>query len=165
MKKAAVIVILFMCLSLASCSGGSNTNKAIEELNQNCDVPFGLTLPESSLQNTAGYIRYEGFGGYLLENDDVSFSMGGYPDVLDKYHVVEYQIKSSKYTLMGLQIGCSLDSADEVMEQNGYTVSADDNWWSRYTKSGVRVGIELNGDIITRFHVSVQVTNKENVVF
>lgn len=165
MKKASVIVILFICLSLASCSGNSNMNKAIEELNQNCDVPFGLTLPESSLQNTDGYISHQGFGGYILENDDASFTIGGYPDVLDKYHVVEYQIKSSKYTLMGLQVGCSLDLADEIMEQNGYTISTNDNWWSRYTKNGVRIGIELNDDIITKFHVSVEVTNKENVVF
>lgn len=165
MKKAAVIVIVMICLSLAACSGNGNTKRAIEEVNQNCDVPFGLALPESSLQNTDEYVRREGFGGYMLENDDVSFTLGGYPDVLDEYHVVEYQIKSSKYTLMGLQVGCSLAAADEAMEQNGYTASAGDDWWSRYTKNGVRIGVALDGDAVAVFHVSVEVTNKENVVF
>ncbi len=165
MKKAAILVILFLCLSLAACSGDSNTRKAIEEVNRNCDVPYGLTLPEASLQITDEYVRREGFGGYMLENGDVSFTLGGYPDVLDKYHVVAYQIKSEKYTLMGLQVGCLLEKADEAMEQNGYTISTEDNWWSRYTKNGVRIGISLNDNIITAFHVSVEVTNKENVVF
>ncbi len=165
MKKATVIiVILLLCLSsLVACSG--KTSKAIEEVNQNCDVPFDLTLPESSLQNTDGYIRNQGFGGYSLENDDVSFTLGGYPDVLDKYHIVEYQLKTTKYTLLGLSVGCSLDEADQVMEQFGYTISTKDNWWSRYSKNGVRIGVGLNGDVVTVFHVSVEVTNKENVVF
>ena len=165
MKKAAILVILFLCLTLAACSGHSNTKKAIEELNRNCDVPFGLTLPEASLQNTDEYVRREGFGGYMLENGDISFTLGGYPDVLDKYHVVAYQIKSAKYTLMDLQVGCSLEKADEVMEQNGYAIVKGDDWSRRYTKNGVRIGISLNADIITAFYVSVEVTNKENVVF
>ena len=165
MNKATVLVILLICLSLTACSGNGNTIKAIEEVNRNCDVPFGLTLPESSLSNTDEYIKHEGFGGYMLENGDVSFTLGGYPDVLDEYHVVEYQIKSTKYTLMGLHVGCSLDTADEAMEQNGYAISNGDDWWSRYTKNGVRIGISLDDDIITIFHVSVEVTNKEHVAF
>lgn len=167
MKKAALIlVILFLCLwSLAACSSNSKTDKAIKEVNQNCEVPFDLGLPESELQNTDEYIRNQGFGGYSLENDDVSFSMGGYPDVLDNYHIIEYQIKTTKYTLFGLSVGCSLDEADQVMEQYGYTISTEDNWWSRYTKNGVRIGVGLDGDVVAVFHVSVEVTNKENVVF
>lgn len=167
MKRAAgIIVILFLCLSsLAACSGKSNTDKAIQEVNQNCDVPFDLALPESELQNTDEYIRNEGFGGYSLANDDVSFSLGGYPDVLDDYHIVEYQIKTTKYTLFGLSVGCSLDAADQVMGQYGYTISTEDTWWSRYTKNGVRIGVSLNGDVVAIFHVSVEATNKENVVF
>ena len=167
MKKAAgIIIILFLCLSsLAACSGKSSTDKAIEEVNQNCDVPFDLTLPESELQNTDEYIRNEGFGGYSLATDDVSFSLGGYPDVLDDYHIVEYQIKTTKYSLFGLSVGCSLDAADQVMEQYGYTISDEDTWWSRYTKNRVRIGVSLNGGVVATFHVSVEATNKENVVF
>lgn len=164
-KVPAMIIVLFLCLSLIACSSNSNINKAIEEVNQNCDIPYNLTLPESALQNTNEYVRNEGFGCYSLENDDISFTLGGYPDCLDKYHIIEYQIKSSKYTLMGLSVGCSLEAADEVMKQYGYTVSTEDNWWSRYTKNGVRIGISLSGDVIAVFHVSVEVTNKENVSF
>ena len=28
-----------------------------------------------------------GFGSYLLENEDVSVTISGYPDCLDKYHI------------------------------------------------------------------------------
>lgn len=165
MKKAAAIVIVMICLFLTACSGKSDTSRAIEEVNQNCDVPFGLAQPESTLQYTGEYVRREGFGGYMLENDDVAFTIGGYPDVLDEYHVVEYQIKSAKYTLFGLQVGCSLDMADQAMEQNGYALSAEDNGRSRYTKDGVRIGIALSDGVVAIFHVSVEATNKENVVF
>lgn len=165
MKKTAAFVALLLCMSLAACSGQSKKDAAIEEINGNCDVPFALTLPETELQNTDGYVKMQGFGGYLLENDDLSFTIGGYPDVLDEYHVTGYQIKSAKYTLMGLQTGCPLDEADKAMKEKGFTISTEDNRWSRYEKSGVRIGVELNGDAVAVFHVSVEVTNKQKVVF
>lgn len=164
-KIMAVFVALLICLSLVTFSGQGRRDQVIEEINRNCDVPFALTLPEPMLQNTSEYARSQGFGGYILENDDVSFMIGGYPDCLDDYHIIKYQIKSSKYTFMGLQVGCSLDEADEVMDKNGYTISDKDTYWSRYTKNSVKVGISLSYDIVTAFHVSVEVTNKKNVSF
>lgn len=164
-KMTKVFVILFIFLFPVACSEQNKKDQAIEEINRNCDVPFALTLPESELQSTDGYLRGGGFGCYSLENDDVSFTLGGYPDVLDKYHVIEYQIKSSRYTLMGLRVGCSLNKADKIMKRNGYSISTEDIWWSRYTKNGVRIGIEIKDHAISVFHVSVEVSNKENVVF
>ena len=161
----SAMLLLILGLAINANAAPLATNKAIEEVNQICNVPFGLTLPESELKNTDKYVRNEGFGCYILENDDVSFTLGGYPDSLDKYHIIEYQIKTTKYTLMGLSVGCTLDEADKVMKQYGYTISTEDNWRSRYTKNGVRIGISLNDDAIVLFHVSVEVTNKENISF
>ncbi len=166
MKRVKVILsVLLIGLFLATCSDDILRNQAIAEVNRNSDVPFALALPASKLKNTDEYFRSEGWGCYSLGNDDIFFTISGYPDCLDKYHVTEYQIKSSKYTFMGLQVGCSLDMADEVMERNGYKISTQNNWLSRYTKSGVRVGVDLSDDIVTAFRVSVEVTNKKNVVF
>ncbi len=66
---------------------------------------------------------------------------------------------------MGLEVGSSLNAVDEVMKQNGFAISNEDNWWDRYTKNGVRIGISLNDNVVTVFHVSVEVTNKKNVSF
>lgn len=164
-KKKMVFIILFICISLFAFPGQRKKEQAIEEINRNSNVPFALTLPESELQNISGYSKNQGFGCYSLENEDISFSVGGYPDCLDKYHIIGYQIKSTKYNLMGLQVGCSLDAVDEVMKQNGYTISTEDDWQNRYTKNRVSIGIRLNDNVVTIFYVSVEVTNKKNVSF
>lgn len=66
---------------------------------------------------------------------------------------------------MGLQVGCSLNAVDEVMKQNGFAILNEDNRQDRYTKNGVRIGISLDDNVVTIFHVSVEVTNKQNISF
>jgi hypothetical protein len=166
MKKVAMVsIVLLILIFLTTCPGHSKKNQTIKEINRNCNVPFTLTQSESVLKNISGYSKNQGFGSYSLENDDLSITVGGYPDCLDKYHIIGYQIKSYKYTFMGLQVGCSLDAVDEVMKQNGFIISNDENWRDRYKKNGVRIGISLKDNIVTIFHVSVEVTNKQNVSF
>lgn len=158
-------ILLLILVFAINKNATSATYKAVKEVNQNCTIPFELTLPESELRKTDEFIITQGFGCYILENDDVSYTVGGYPDSLDKYHIIEYQIKTTKYTLMGLSVGSTLEEADKTMKQYGYTISTEDKWWSRYTKDGVRIGISLNDNTISIFHVSVEVTNKEHVSF
>lgn len=171
MKKVTIIgVLLIICFAsvlcfFIPCRNGRTKKKAIEEINRNCDVPYALTLPETELKDTDAYSGWEGFGCYGLANDDVLFTLSGYPDCLDAYHVTAYEIRTTKYTLMGLRVGCSLDAADKVMGQHGYAISSDDHGLSRYTKSGVRVGVDLEDGIITALRVSVEVTNKKGVQF
>jgi hypothetical protein len=117
-------------------------------------------VPEKELQNIDEYVKVEGFGCYSLENGDVTFRLGGYPDTLDEYHIIQYEIKSSKYTLMGLQVGCSLDRVHEVMEQNGYKLNDH-----TYKKNGVGITIFSSNDVVTSFFVYVETTNIHNVVY
>ncbi len=166
MKKVVMAsIVLLILIFLTTCPGHSKKNQTIEEINRNCNVPFTLTQSESVLKNISGYTKIKGFGSYSLENDDLSITVGGYPDCLDKYHIIGYQIKSSKYTFMGLQVGCSLNAVDEVMKQNGFAILNEDNRQDRYTKNGVRIGISLVDNVVTIFHVSVEVTNKQNISF
>ncbi len=164
-KYKVVFTILFICFCLTNFPGHSKKNETIGEINRNCNVPFALALSESALENIGEYLVIGGFGCYLLENEDISITVGGYPDCLDMYHITGYQIKSPKYTFMGLQVGCSIDTVDEVMEQNGYINSTKGSWWREYIKNGVRIGISLKDKIVTFFRISVDVTNKRGVSF
>jgi hypothetical protein len=109
-------------------------------------------MPETKLQNTDAFEKRPGFGCYVLENSDVSFILSGYPDILfSKYHITEYKIKSSKYTLMGLHVGCSLDTAHEVMKQYGYTLNDH-----ACKKNGVIISISAKDNVVTSFNVLVK---------
>lgn len=166
-KPVVVLIILFSIAAIIGAlvlflpfPGWPAQMRAIEEINRNCDVPFGLAMPETELKNTDGYVREEGFGGYRLKNDDIMFGLSGYPDVLNDYHIVSYEIKSPKYTFMGLRVGCSLDAARKVMEQNGFAL--DDSF---YKKSGVGITIYSNKYTVTSFYVLVYTSNTKGVVF
>ncbi len=86
-KFKVTFTVLFICFCLTSFSGHNKRNETIGEINRNCNVPFALTLPESALENIKEYSMIGGFGSYLLENEDVSVTISGYPDCLDKYHI------------------------------------------------------------------------------
>lgn len=164
-KFKVTFTVLFICVCLTSFSGHSKKNETIREINRNCNVPFALTLPESALKNIKEYSRIGGFGGYLLENEDVSVTISGYPDCLDKYYVTGYQIKTPKYIFMGLQVGCSLEAVDEVMSQKGFMISTESGCWKEYVKNGVRIGVSLKDKVVSIFHIAVDVTNKKDVSF
>lgn len=164
-KYKLVFTTLFICFCLTNFPGHSKKIETIGEINRNCNVPFALALSESVLENIGEYLMIRGFGCYLLENEDITITVGGYPDSLDKYHITGYQIKSPKYTLMGLQVGCSIDTVDEVMEHYGYINSTKDSWKREYIKNGVRISISLEDKIVAFFRISVDVTNKRGVSF
>lgn len=164
-KFKVTFTVLFICFCLTSFSGHNKRNETIGEINRNCNVPFALTLPESSLENIKEYSMIGGFGSYLLENEDVSVTISGYPDCLDKYHITGYQIKTPKYIFMGLQVGCSLEAIGKVMNLKGFMISTESSRWREYIKNGVRIGISLKDKAVTIFHISVDVTNKKDVSF
>ncbi len=157
LTAAIVCVVMFFFMPFP---GWPAQKRAIEEINRNCDVPFALTMPETELQDIDEYVKVQGFGGYRLESNDMSFDLGGYPDVLDEFHIVRYEIKSPKYTFMGLRVGCSLDTAQGVMKQKGFTLNEH-----IYRKNGVGINIGLSGDIVTSFSVFVETSNVQHAIF
>ena len=58
-----------------------------------------------------------GFGGYALNSEDglTSYSIGGYPDCLDDYHIIYFTTKDNKYGF-GFSIG------DSIEKQRRYTI-------------------------------------------
>ncbi len=165
-KPMAVFVVLFLItvvfvVLFLPVPGWPAQRRAIAQINRNCDAPFALTMPETKLQNTDTFEKRPGFGCYILENNDISFILSGYPDILfSKYHITEYKIKSSKYTLVGLHVGCSLDTAREVMKQYGYTLNDH-----IYKKNGVIISISSRDNVVTSFNVPVKKSSILNVTF
>lgn len=163
MKKVPIIFCILVMV-LSACSG-KRTGKAIAELNQNSTVPLPMAMPESELTDVSDYERMEGFGCYTLENEDLSITFSGYPDVLDAYHVTEYRIKSDEYHLFGLQTGCDLTDADQIMAEYGYSLTEENDWQHCYEKNGVQIVLEVADRQVSGFSVYVDTANHENVQF
>lgn len=168
MKKICrtVLAALFL-LSLCACAltGEELRRQALDELNENSDLPFTLALPETELGDTGGYRRSQGWGCYSLENEDVWIGLSGYPDVLDSYHVKECTLRSSRYSVFGLRVGDTAGQAAEILKPRGYRPAPKDGWSILYEKDGVFIQLEFEDGKISVLTVFVESTNVEGVVF
>ena len=163
---------VLLALALLLLSLPSPAERALAELEQNCDVPFRLTTPEKELPGLPDAVPVEGFGGYRLENGDLSLALGGYPDVLDSPCLISFTLLSPRYALFGLQVGDALDKAEKALTEHGYQPVREDigTDWTRplsYTKGPLTVALGLSEDLahLSSLTVSVAVSNRENVVF
>ncbi len=148
-------------ISLAPLPGWPAQIRTIQQINRNSDVPFGLAMPERMLENHDGLKKEEAFGCYILKNDDISYMVGGYPDiVLGKYHVVRYEINSSKYNLMGFKVGCSRDAVDKALKRRGFTER-----YNTYRKNSVAICVFSSDDVVTSFTVYVDTATLIPVAF
>lgn len=165
---AAVLPLLAALLLLLP----SPSERALAQLEENCDVPFLLTTPAGELPDLPNALRTEGFGCYGLENEDLSLTLGGYPDVQDPYCLTRFTLRSPRYALFGLRVGDRLDAAERALTAQGYRPLQEDTGtdWTRpltYTRGPLRVSLSLSRDLehLSSLSVSIAVTNRENVVF
>lgn len=175
MKKRVLLLGLAAVLPLLAAlllSLPSPEERALAQLEENCDVPFHLTTPAGELPDLPDALRTEGFGCYGLENGDLALTLGGYPDVQDPYCLTGFTLRSSRYALFGLRVGDTLDGAEEVLTAQGYQPVQEENGtdWTRplrYTEGPLCVSLGLSEDLerLSSLTVSIAVTNRENVVF
>lgn len=165
---AAVLPLLAALLLLLP----SPSERALTQLEENCDVPFLLTTPAGELPDLPNALRTEGFGCYGLENEDLSLTLGGYPDVQDPYCLTRFTLRSPRYHLFGLRVGDTLAAAEQALAQQGYHPLQEDTGPERirplaYAKGPLSVSLGLSGDPerLSSLTVSIAVTNRENVVF
>lgn len=154
------------------CFPGRMEARVLRELEEHSDVPIPLTAPEQGLPELPGAARTEGWGCYQLENEDLSLTLSGWPDVQDPYHVTQWTLRSPRYALFGLRTGCALDDVEAILGRYHYRpvsdpVQADGSRPLNYEKGPVSIGFDLTPDLarIAHFYVSVAVSNRENVVF
>lgn len=168
--RTALLCLLLLC----GCGGRAVTAaEALAELAEHCDVPYALGSPLAESEDMwsgqgrwADYRHTPGWGCFSLENNDVRFEMGGWPDVQDPYHVVRFQLKTGRYALFGLRVGCSREEAEQVLTRRGYTAAAENEESRGYTKGEIWLGVRWDrAGMVTRFTASIPSTNVEDVVF
>lgn len=164
---AALMLLAALLLSLPT-----PEERVLTELGENCDVPFLLTTPAGELPDLPSSLRTEGFGCYALENEDLSLTLGGYPDVQDPYCLTGFTLRSPRYALFGLRVCDTLDAAEQSLTRQGYQPLREETGtdWTRplcYTKGPLSVALSLSDDLerLSSLTVSIAVTNRETVVF
>lgn len=164
-------------LLLCACGGAQRmtTEEVLAELAEHCDAPV---LLGQILENPddlwagrgmwAGYALTPGFARCccLLEGDGLELELGGWPDVLDNWHVTRLRLTGGRYSLFGLRAGDMREEADRVLRAWGYAPAAEDARSRGYTKGEVWLGVRWDGEgRIVRLTVSIPSTNREGVDF
>ncbi len=170
MKKLALSIFALTLILASSCS--HNTVNAIDEVNENMNLPFPLALAEKELKYDDEYERGEGFGGYTLCKEGMMLWVSGWPDVCDDYHVTEYRLTGKEYEIFGISVGNDLDDAVTVLTNHAYVrdETEEHNYGERayiYKKNEqVRIMLHVDEDKnIYEIWATAITTNKDNVVF
>ena len=167
--QTAVILLFLLTLCACNLSEEELREKAIDQLNQNSDLPFPLALPENELGDISAYQRIDGYGCWGLEDADATITISGYPDCLDAYHVTDIRFRTTRYSVFGVRIGDIAKDAVERLKSEGY-VRVPDTSDLAYTKDGVVIRLEYSDTEGRQLTVSVLTvylltTNVEDVNF
>ena len=170
MKRIAQTAMAFLLLLILCACGLSDEERrerAIAELNENSDLPFALTLPETELGDVGAYQQGGGWGCCSLENPDIYLTLSGYPDVMDPYHITGCHLRTARYSLFGLRVGDERARAREVLEPWGYRSVPGGSAWADacYEKDGITIQFDFREGKVFFIMVSVESTNIEGVVF
>jgi|GEM_PF-2502483 len=158
---------------------------AIAEVNEGSMFPFPLGLPETELEYGEEYERGEGFGCFSIRKDGTWISIAGWPDCLDDYHVIEYRLTDSTYSVFGISVAeppnegethittGSHEFTEQQLAKRGYEKSTETDIWNdgsgRYVyikDDAVKISLHVDADgVIYEIWATLVVTNKENVVF
>ena len=151
MKRIGAFFLAF--LLLCACGAPGAQGSALEQANRHLDTP---------------QYRYGGgFGGFTLENQDVRYTLSGYPDVLDAYHVTEIRLLSTKYHIFGVTLYDELLDALEAFQSYGFTEDESRSEDTRLvmTNENVELVLEASEGILYSLRIGVIATNVEGVDF
>ncbi len=174
-RTAQTVIAILLLLSLCACSLTEEElrERAVNQLNKNSDLPFGLTQPEAELEDTDTYRQGGGWGCRSIFDDDIDILLSGYPDCLDEYHITEIRLLTPKYSIFGIHVGDAPERAGELLEPKGYELVPDVRGWgvdAYYLKDGVFIYLEFGyledgQKVISGLTAYVLTTNIEGVDF
>ena len=166
MKRIGAFFLAF--LLLCACGAPGAQGSALEQANRHLDTPFSLAMPAEEAEKHATQYRYGGgFGCFTLENRDVCYTLSGYPDVLDEYHVTEIQLLSTKYHIYGVTLHDDLQTALEAFQSYGFTEDESRSNDTRLvlTQENVELVLEASDGILIGLRIGATATNVEGVDF
>lgn len=172
MKRIILMVILFCGLVVAGfviySIVTSTMKNEINDINKNSNLDFQLA-DDIDNYTIKEFEKEEGFGGYALVNKNklTRYSVGGFPDCLDDYKIVGFETEETKYDIYGISVGDTFDKVVPVLEAHSYNKEEENSndYVMVFINGKVRIHIFLNGSVIVKLAILLNVTNKENVQF
>ncbi|MDR1820813.1 MAG: nucleotidyltransferase family protein [Oscillospiraceae bacterium] len=171
--KNLLITAAVLALSLAAACGSGSSSRAIEEFNASCTFPYKLAETGGAFAQDSDYEFSPGFGCEFYTSLSARITRSGYPDIMDDLHITAIELSSWEYSVFDFCVGDQMDKADRLLKKRGYkTESAEDARYMVYTKGGVELELTrsisddcMSYNTIARIIVSVETTNKQNVLF
>ena len=168
----AALAILFFTVALLvclkSCADKRSTEQMIADFNKHATLPFGLAVLEEELGDISEYEYLGGFGCYRLEKEDISYEIGGFPDVVDNYRTTAVHFTSSAYAIYDIRIGDAYteEIADKMMELDFMKAeTTNPERYIRFENDELSIHFTLENGIITEISARLESTNKNHVVF
>lgn len=139
----------------------------VDNVNENIDIKgLKLMTPAQDMEDllSSDYVSMEGFGCILYENkqEPIQLIVGGYPDVLDDYKLIEVATASPKYSFYGISVGDDLRAAEEILEDYGFSQSEP----AQYKAGNLFFILKADrGHRIQEIRIKLEPTNKKGVSF
>lgn len=108
---AALALIVILIVTVKSCV----EKDVLKDFNRSASLPIALGTPKADLKNVSAYETEEGFGYEILSRDGLRYTLSGYPDALNPYHVTSIEISNGDYMIYGVRVG-------DVYPENQFTV-------------------------------------------
>ena len=140
---------------------------AVEECNRESEFLVPLTAPASRVVDLPELeLTANGFGCDVYGSDGVEYTVSGYPDVLNPYHLTDVWVESGACAVYGIRVGDTLQSAKDRLSDWGYETVEPMIYDCAYRKHDVLIELVVNGSReISLILVAVDRTNEENVEF
>lgn len=135
-----------------------------KDMASNANFDFGLLegMPKSyELLDNTGFAVENGFGCYLLKNEDTTYTISGFPDVLSKYYVTSFYTKSDKYQIYNIKVGMDINEAKVILKMKGYNF--DDDYTFR--RGIITITFTCTNEHIKEIFIHVPATNIKKVIF
>ncbi|WP_310603036.1 hypothetical protein [Anaerosporobacter sp.] len=175
-KSIRLMFILLMVLTMVYVVVWSiKTPSAIEDLNNNIDLPYKFTTPMSECDIVEKKIEdeYE-YGVYVETYNGDSYRFSGYPDMSSSYKLTSYYTKNTKVSLFGFKVGDSLNEANKLLRKHGYISRDKDTCYYEYRNGGIVVLITVkHGDgssndyfkdgVIVNYMIKLESTDKKHI--
>jgi hypothetical protein len=128
--------------------------REIQELNKNINLPFKFGEPLEKY-NFAGKEWNESEGPYGIYYTNINgdyYGFEGFPDLSQPYKLTYCETSNKKYRLFGIQIGDSIEIADDQLKKYGYKYNKS---YEEYRKGRIKILIaeeettnQVNGIVI-----------------
>ena len=96
----------------------------MEECNRESEFQLDLTLPARRMTGVEELEESHEINGraYFLSGDGITYTIAGYPHVMDAYHVTDISITNDTCAVYGIRVGDALEDAEAILSEWGYVL-------------------------------------------